>query len=218
MRDQVFALCQSLGKQLPYLFLPLLFVGAGQECVAGGVDIYLLGDAEAIHLTDDPDASPATLVGGARGNSSVAASVSRIAKPDTPPRDRVRLDSLVAAAAVRHGVSAGLIDAVIAAESAYQANAVSARGALGLMQLMPTTARGYGVADAFDAAQNIEAGTRHLRVQIDRFRGDTKLALAAYNAGAEAVARHGNRVPPYAETTAYVSRVLAHLSTTSSAP
>ena len=86
------------------------------------------------------------------------------------------------------------------------------------MQLMPQTARSYGVVDAFDIAENIDAGARHLRAQIDRFRGDTALALAAYNAGADAVARHGNRIPPYAETTAYVSRVLAHLSTTSSAP
>jgi len=79
---------------------------------------------------------------------------------------------------------------------------------LGLMQLMPSTARDYGVTDAFDPRQNIDAGAQHLRRLLDRFGQDKALALAAYNAGADAVMRHHGRIPPYAETMAYVPRVL----------
>ena len=80
------------------------------------------------------------------------------------------------------------------------------------MQLMPGTARSYGVSDPFDVEANVDAGTRHLRHLIERFGPDTTLVLAAYNAGAEAVVRVGNRVPPYAETIAYVPRVLRRLA------
>jgi soluble lytic murein transglycosylase-like protein len=80
------------------------------------------------------------------------------------------------------------------------------------MQLMPATARHYGVTDVFDAQQNVRAGARHLRDLLDQFGQDTALALAAYNAGAAAVARHGRNVPPYAETVAYVPRVLQHMA------
>jgi soluble lytic murein transglycosylase-like protein len=85
---------------------------------------------------------------------------------------------------------------------------VSRKGALGLMQLMPATARRLGVRDPFDPAQNIQAGARYLRELLTQFRGDLALALAAYNAGEAAVMRAGYRVPPYAETLAYVPRVL----------
>lgn len=77
------------------------------------------------------------------------------------------------------------------------------------MQLLPPTARSYGVTNAFDPQQNVPAGANHLRVLLNQFNGDTPLALAAYNAGAKAVLRHGRRVPPYAETQAYVPKVLA---------
>ena len=111
-------------------------------------------------------------------------------------------------AAAAHGVDPALVRAVIEVESGYEAHAVSAKGAMGLMQLMPATARQYGLSDPFDPAANIDAGTRHLRSLLDRY--DVSLALAAYNAGEATVERFGG-VPPYRETRAYVGRVMARL-------
>src|SRR5437867_2147159 len=108
--------------------------------------------------------------------------------------------------AAEHGVDAKLVKALIQVESAFQPNAKSPKGAMGLMQLMPRTARQYALADPFDARANIEAGIRHLKSLLDRF--PVKLALAAYNAGESAVQRFGG-VPPYAETRAYVTRILS---------
>ena len=117
-----------------------------------------------------------------------------------------RFDALIARAAAEHGIDPDLIRAVIQAESDYNPLCVSSAGAKGLMQLMPGTARYLGVTDVFEPAQNIEAGTRYLKQQLDRF-GDTVLALAAYNAGPGAVEQYGG-VPPYRETQAYVRRVV----------
>ncbi|MGH9779229.1 MAG: lytic transglycosylase domain-containing protein [Candidatus Acidiferrales bacterium] len=103
-------------------------------------------------------------------------------------------------------VDPGLVRAVIEVESAWNHRAVSVKGALGLMQLMPATAAKYGVRDAFDPKQNVSGGTRHLRFLLDLFNDDTRLALAAYNAGENAVTRYKG-VPPYSETRAYVQRL-----------
>ncbi len=109
-----------------------------------------------------------------------------------------------------HQVSADLVKAVIAVESEFDQWAVSSKGARGLMQLMPATARRFGVSDAFDARQNILAGTQYLRILLDLFPGDVSLALAAYNAGENAVLRYGG-IPPYHETRGYVAKVQALL-------
>ena len=101
-----------------------------------------------------------------------------------------------------------LVEAVIKVESAFNSGARSSKGAMGLMQLMPGTARELGVRDAFDPDQNLRGGTAYLRQMLDRFGGDVRLALAGYNAGPAAVERHRG-VPPYRETTTYVKRVLA---------
>jgi soluble lytic murein transglycosylase-like protein len=106
-----------------------------------------------------------------------------------------------------HQIDAALIHALIRAESNYNASAVSPKGAIGLMQLMPATARRYEVADPRDATQNIRGGVRYLRDLLDLFHHDLALTLAAYNAGEAAVARYGG-VPPYPETTSYVAKVL----------
>lgn len=114
---------------------------------------------------------------------------------------------IVERAARRHRVNARLLHAIIAVESAYRADAVSQRGAMGLMQLMPATAERYGLTDLLDPAQNVHAGAQHLRELLEFFDGNVMLALAAYNAGAGAVLRHGG-IPPYRETAQYVAKVL----------
>jgi soluble lytic murein transglycosylase-like protein len=110
-------------------------------------------------------------------------------------------------AAAKYNLSPGLIRSVIRAESNFQPDAVSSAGAKGLMQLMPETAKELGVTNPFDIQQNIDGGSRYLRQMLDRFGGDLKLALAAYNAGPGAVEQYNGNVP-YAETLQYVKRVL----------
>jgi len=113
-------------------------------------------------------------------------------------------------AADKYGVDPALIEAVIHEESGFNPQATSSSGAAGLMQLMPATAQGLGVTDPYDPAQSIDAGARYLRGQLDRYHGDVRLALAAYNAGPGAVAQYGG-VPPYPETQRYVAAVLQNM-------
>jgi Transglycosylase SLT domain len=115
-------------------------------------------------------------------------------------------DEIISAISEAHGVDPLLVRALIQVESNYKARARSRKGAMGLMQLMPSTARVYNVRNPFDPKANIEAGIKHLKSLIDRY--GTELALAAYNAGEGAVAKF-NGVPPYRETRNYVSRILA---------
>jgi soluble lytic murein transglycosylase-like protein len=122
----------------------------------------------------------------------------------------VDLDAYIKEVAARHGVPADLVTAVIEAESANNPRAVSRRGARGLMQLMPKTAKTLGVDDPFDPRENIEAGVKHLRAMMDRFGNSLPLVLAAYNAGEVAVIKHRG-VPPYRETRAYVKRIVKKL-------
>lgn len=122
------------------------------------------------------------------------------------------LAPLFQTAAAKAQVSPHLLEAVASTESAFRSDAVSPKGARGVMQLMPATARMLGVANPDDAAQNIEGGAAYLAGLLQAFNGDTVLALAAYNAGPGAVRRHRG-VPPYRETQAYVDRVLARLAT-----
>jgi soluble lytic murein transglycosylase-like protein len=102
----------------------------------------------------------------------------------------------------------GLLHAVVMVESAYNPKARSKKGAEGLMQLMPATASRYGVSDSYDPMQNLEGGARYLKDLLKEFEFDLKLALAAYNAGENAVRRYGNQIPPYPETQAYVEKVM----------
>jgi soluble lytic murein transglycosylase-like protein len=113
-------------------------------------------------------------------------------------------------AAKATGLDAGLIHAVVRAESGYNPKAVSPKGAGGLMQLMPATAKRYGVQDRFDPEQNLMGGSRYLKDLLILFNNDLKLAIAAYNAGEGAVMRYGNKIPPFAETQNYVPKVLAY--------
>lgn len=116
-------------------------------------------------------------------------------------------DDLIVENAARAGVREALVRAVIQVESAFNPRAVSNRGAMGLMQLMPGTARQLGVRNAFDPEENVRGGVDYLRQLLDRYNGDERLALAAYNAGPASVDRHGQTVPPFRETRNYVSRI-----------
>jgi soluble lytic murein transglycosylase-like protein len=116
------------------------------------------------------------------------------------------IDRYIEEAAARHNVDPDLVRAVIKVESNFNPRAVSRKGAMGLMQLMPATARRYDVSNPFDARQNVDAGVRHLKGLLENFRGNVPLTLAAYNAGEGAVERSGG-IPPYTETRNYVRRI-----------
>jgi hypothetical protein len=116
------------------------------------------------------------------------------------------VDAAIEQAAARHNVDPNLVRAVVKVESNFNPNAISRKGAMGLMQLMPSTARELNVKNPFDPEQNVDAGVRHLKQLLENYRGDIKLTLAAYNAGARAVARSSG-VPHFAETQSYVRRI-----------
>ena len=119
-------------------------------------------------------------------------------------------DQLIKTCSEKYGVNQCLVKAVIHAESGYNPNAVSSKGASGLMQLMPGTAKSLKVADRFNPKDNVEGGVKYLRFLLDTFKGDVSLAVAAYNAGLGKVAKYGG-IPPYNETRTYVNRVLSYM-------
>lgn len=169
--------------------------GAARPPAGTGVD----GTAFAAELQSVLASSAGTAaVSGSYGALTVGSTSGTVSGPYA---------ALFEAAGAAHGVDPRLLAAVAQVESGMDPRAVSPAGARGLMQLMPATAAGLGVTDPFDPAQAIDGAARLLRSHLDRF-GSVELALAAYNAGAGAVARHGG-IPPYQETQAYVRRVLA---------
>ena len=130
-----------------------------------------------------------------------------------PPRvlrngDNSAVNAMIDRIAAKHGIDADLVRAVVKVESNFDTNAVSSKGARGLMQLMPETARNYGVQDVHDPEQNLEGGVRHLCDLMIQFNGELPLTLAAYNAGKNSLALHGG-VPPYQETQRYIQQVIA---------
>src|SRR5579863_9062685 len=142
---------------------------------------------------------------GAPGAEAGAAIGAIDAPAMVPP---AQIYALVNSNATTMQVDPALVKAIIANESGFNANATSKVGAQGLMQLMPETAAGLGVTNSYDPAQNVMGGTKYIKGLLDRFNGDVKLAVAAYNAGPNAVEKYGG-VPPYAETQNYVQNVLA---------
>jgi soluble lytic murein transglycosylase-like protein len=151
--------------------------------------------------TPDPNAVAAAAPGTGTLTDARAIAETPLPTPIIP----AQFNGLVNELSKRHGVDARLVHAVITVESAYQERARSPKGAKGLMQLMPGTAKQYGVRNAYNAAANLEAGIKHLKSLLDRF--ELTLALAAYNAG-EATVRRFNGIPPYRETRDYVAKVM----------
>jgi hypothetical protein len=180
-------------------------VGVGIALVIGG----LAYAACRPTYVETPTVTPVVAMSAAEPLSPpppASSQIRRLAARDTP----ASIAAHVRSAAVRHRVAESLVAAVIAVESEFNPRAISHRGALGLMQLMPRTAAVLGVRNAFDARENVDAGARHLRELLNRFADDVPLALAAYNAGAQAVIDHGG-VPPYPETQRFVARVIGRL-------
>lgn len=123
-------------------------------------------------------------------------------------KNKAKYNNMIAAAAAKHKIDEKLLHAVIQAESAYQSQAVSSAGAVGLMQLMPETAKRYGVINRKDPVDNVNGGARYLKDLLHMFNSNLSLAVAAYNAGENAVKKYNNSIPPYPETRSYVKQVL----------
>lgn len=170
---------------------------------AGDIYKYVEKDGTIVYTNVPPAGKKAKKVKGAFHRSPAA-----LEAPAPAPACMVQYEPFIEAAAKRYRIPANLVRAVMHAESNFDANAVSLRGASGLMQLMPFTAQEMYVRDIFDVQQNIEGGTRYLRVLANRFDGDMVKMLAAYNAGPDALEKFGGIVPPYEETQAYVRKVL----------
>jgi soluble lytic murein transglycosylase-like protein len=173
----------------------------------GWADIYVYTAPDgAVSLSNVPTDDRYAVLVASQQPDVAAAPVAKAAKPG--PARKARYDKVVEEVSRAYGLESALLHAVISVESSYNPKAVSNKGAAGLMQLMPGTAKRYGVADAFDPLQNLSGGAKYLRDLLNLFDSDVSLALAAYNAGENAVMKHGNRIPPYRETLRYVPKVL----------
>jgi soluble lytic murein transglycosylase-like protein len=165
--------------------------------------IYAWRDASGTLVLSDRELNTPTKIYEVPGAPSYRTTTAADHRPAASPR----FDDIVVAHAQRHALRPELVRAVIQVESGYNPTATSAKGAMGLMQLMPATARELGVRNAYDPEENIRGGTAYLRQLLDRYAGNEELALAAYNAGSGAVDRYGQRVPPFRETRDYVRKV-----------
>jgi soluble lytic murein transglycosylase-like protein len=192
-------------KSLGMLLLACLVLPVGPTVQA---DIYKYEDYRGhIYLTDKPMKGRYRLLKVFRNMG--ARPVTSGLNAETYRRNRARFTPIIDAVAERLELAPELLHAVVKAESAYDPNAVSKAGAVGLMQLMPGTAEVYGVADRRDPVANVNGGARYLRDLLELFGQNLELALAAYNAGENAVKSYGNRIPPYPETQGYVRKVLS---------
>ncbi len=187
------------------MLIPALLLVACVSLVwpgAADAQIYAWRDANGTLVLSDRK-----LDASARTYEVAGAPAFRSTRPLAPRAVRARFDSLVVEHATRNNLRPDLVRAVIQVESGFNPRARSPKGAMGLMQLMPATALELGVRNPYDPAENIRGGTKYLRRLLDRYDGNEQLALAAYNAGAGAVDKHGRSVPPYRETRDYVKKV-----------
>ncbi len=202
------------GPRRQFAWLALLMVAFCVSVHAGPVRHPLVPSASrVVDYTDDSGITHLTNV----PDESASHNFQVIVPGDaTPLRDQAsgpraassEVKALIDEASRTHHLEPALLYAVMATESAFRQDAVSSKGAAGLMQLMPDTAARMGVADRFDARSSVFGGAKYLRSLLDQFGGDAELAVAAYNAGSESVERYHRSVPPFPETQAYVPRVL----------
>ncbi len=185
-----------MAMELPFITASILMLFALQT----HADVYMYKDRSGVtHFTDSPNHS---------GYWLILRSKKRTKASSRQPYNKSKFSSLVRSAAKKHRIDPDLLHAVIRAESSYNPNAVSRAGAVGLMQLMPATAKRYGVRNRRDPVDNVNGGARYLRDLLKMFNSNVRLAVAAYNAGENAVIKYGRKVPPYRETREYVKRVL----------
>ena len=173
-------------------------------------DIYMYKDDRGVvHFTNIPNGDKRFKMVRKEEGTSQYARAAGSPQYQLPTADLIRrYTPIIEKASQKHGVDAALVHAVITAESGYNPSAISRAGARGLMQLMPDTARRFGVQNIMDPAENIHGGVKYLRELLTMFNGNLELAVAAYNAGENAVIRSGNRIPQYPETVNYVPKVL----------
>ena len=194
-----------------------ILIAALLPCGWARADIYgFIDESGVAHLANTPldhryylfkkEARPSLLPGGDDAADVPVPAPRRTTRVN--PADRKYYTPLISSVAREQRLDPALLHAVITVESGYNPRARSPKGAIGLMQLMPETAKRYEVADIWDPLDNVRGGARYLRDLLATFDNNLSLALAAYNAGEAAVSQYGNKIPPFAETVAYVPRVL----------
>ena len=200
----------SLNEAVIHAGATLQSTGCAATLFLGAFFLFRPGDIFAddggmVSLRNSPadgQYKPKTTAGSRKGDGRPGNAAGKFA-------NKARFEKIINEIAGIYGVDKALLHAVVSVESGYSPNAVSSKGACGLMQLMPETARRYGVADSLDPVQNLHGGAKYLSYLLKLFNSDVSLALAAYNAGEFAVLKHGGRLPPSRETARYVPRVLA---------
>jgi soluble lytic murein transglycosylase-like protein len=173
---------------------------------SGQIAIYVTEHGKRVYVNAEPPVTRRTTPVRPAVKTATVLQAAPFATPRVQPLPKAELERIVQETAARHRVDPALVRAVIAAESGWKPDAVSRKGAQGLMQLVPGTAEQLGVSDTFDPAQNVDGGVKYLRILLERYNGDLDKALAAYNAGPSAVDR-ARGVPNYPETRAYVQKV-----------
>ena len=197
-------------RRIKSLLVMAAAAAAASAAVPASADIYSFKDERGVvHFTNIKGMDSRYRLVRREDGSPIKGYSDSAAKVYVPSQEDIRrYSSIIQTASKAYGVEPSLIHAVISAESAYNQYAVSRTGAMGLMQLMPDTARRYGVQNMMDPTENIHGGVRYLADLLALFKGRIDLAVAAYNAGENAVIRYGLTIPPYAETRHYVPRVL----------
>jgi soluble lytic murein transglycosylase-like protein len=197
------------------MFSRILCLSAAAILVAvpARAQIYAWHDANGTLVLSDRKTDPSAITYEVPNGGGV-----RVTRPAASLNAARPYEAMIQEHAAHYSIDPALVRAVIQVESGFNPRARSPKGAMGLMQLMPQTARDMSVVHAYDPYENIRGGTGYLRQLLDRYNGNEQLALAAYNAGPEAVNRYGQRVPPFAETRDYVKRVGVAASSTTKAP
>ena len=192
------------------LFINLVLLLAVFYMSPAKADVYGYADPDgAVYLTDNPSSDAFELLAVSPPEPKPVVDFAQLGTTEIAiDQESLRYKDEVKVAAQDSGVEGALLHAVISVESNYNSRAVSPKGAKGLMQLMPFTARRFGVNNSYDPGQNIQGGARYLAYLLKLFKNDFSLAIAAYNAGENAVIQYGNQVPPYRETVNYVSKVM----------